>query len=190
MGPEHVEAVSRLHAESLTGLLTLLGRPAVEAYYTGCVRTQAAVAFVAVEDGAVCGFVLGSPNPEQLRRRIVRHNRRATLAALALGILKRPQTLVWLLRSVKGPDEGEYDIEAAELVYLAVDAARRGSGTGTDLVHAFTSAIRGAGVRHYELSVDDDNEAAIGFYERLGFSLMGRYREFGTWHRRYQLEVP
>jgi ribosomal protein S18 acetylase RimI-like enzyme len=147
------------------------------------------VALVAVEGGAVHGFVLGSAHPETLRRQVLRHNRAATLAALAAGIAKRPSSIVWLLRSVRGPDEGGYDDRAAELTYLAVDGPRRGSGAGTRLVQAFSRAMRESGVTSYELSVDEDNPNAIGFYEAQGFSLIGRYREFGMPHRRYRLDV-
>ena len=49
--------------------------------------------------------------------------------------------------------------------------------------------FREAGVVEYELSVDDDNTAAIAFYEKLGFALVGRYAEFGAQQPVLLLEV-
>lgn len=188
MGPEHVAAVARLHSASLRGVLSQLGEPAVRAYYVGCVRTPAAVCFVALEEGIVRGFVSGSVRPDRLKREVVRRNRWATMTALTVGILKRPSSLLWLVRSLWSPDPGRYDAKSAELTYLAVDAERRGAGAGKGLVDAFTRAMHELGVSSYELSVDEDNQSAIGFYEAQGFRVIGHYREFGTLHRRYKVE--
>ena len=188
LGPEHVDAVTRLHAAGLRGLLSELGVAATRAYYTGCVRTRTAVGFVALEDGAVCGFVMGSTEPKRLKREVLSRNAAATVAAIALGIMQRPAALVSLLRSFRGPDEGAYDGQTAELIYLAVDVQRRASGVGKSLVQAFTRAMTESGVSSFELSVHEDNQAAIGFYEAQGFRVIGRYREFGALYRRYKLE--
>jgi ribosomal protein S18 acetylase RimI-like enzyme len=189
LGEEHVKDVARLHLASLTGLLSALGLPAVTAFYTGCVATGSAVGFVYLEAGAVRGFVLGSAHPDRLKPDALRRNPVGTLAGLCLGIMRRPSSLVWLLKSFRWPDQRDYDRGAAELTYLAVSGESRGAGIGRQLVDAFTDEIRNSGVEAYELSVDEDNEAAILFYQRLGFVLSGRYREFGVMHRRYRLEL-
>ena len=93
------------------------------------------------------------------------------------------------MRSFKGPDEGSFDPRQPELTYLAVSPEQRKSGIGGSLVDAFTQAMRDISVPAYELSVDDDNERAVAFYEGRGFKLLGRYREFGTLHRRYRLRA-
>ena len=189
LGPEHVDQVARLHCAALTGLLTELGESAARAFYDGCVRAGSAIGFVYVNEGKVQGFVLGSIRPDTLKRAVVRANPAGTLAGMFLGILRRPAALAWLLKSFKGPDEGSYDPRTPELTYLAVASEGRGSGIGGRLVDAFTRVMRDAGVPAYELSVDDDNERAIAFYEARGFKLIGRYREFGTRHRRYKLQT-
>ena len=50
--------------------------------------------------------------------------------------------------------------------------------------------MRAAGATSYELSVDHDNAGADAFYRRLGFTQVGKYREFGVDHRRYRLDLP
>jgi ribosomal protein S18 acetylase RimI-like enzyme len=184
-----VEAVARLHCASLTGLLTRLGEPAARAFYSGCVGTDLAIGFVAVDQSVVRGLVLGSVHPDRLDREVLRRNPLGTLAGLARGIARHPSLLAWLVGGMRGSDEDTYDRRAAELKYLAVAADQRGGGTGRLLVEAFSKAMREAGVEAYELSVDDDNRAAIDFYEKLGFRRVGSYREFGLVRRRYRIEL-
>ncbi len=75
------------------------------------------------------------------------------------------------------------------MTYLAVSPERQGGGIGERLVGSFTQAMRGSGVSAYALSVDENNERAIAFYEKIGFKLIGRYREFGALHCRYRLQT-
>ena len=189
LGPEHVDGVARLHCSALTGLLRELGEAAVRAFYAGCVRTGSAAGFVYLQQGEVRGFVLGSVHPDRVKRAVVRNNPAGTLGGMLLGIFRRPAALAWLLRSFKGPDEGGYDPREPELTYLAVSPECREGGIGRLLMDAFTQAMRDAGLSAYELSVDDDNERAVAFYEKRGFKPVGRYREFGTLHRRYRLAI-
>lgn len=187
-GPAHVDGVARLHRETLTGLLSALGPSAVRAFYAGAAMVPETRAFVALdrETPALVGFVMGALHPSELRSEIARKNRLAVLAGILRGVASRPSLLGWLLRSRKGPDEGIYDTQAPELIYLAVAPGQRGAGTGRGLVGTFDEAMKKEGVAAYELSVDDTNKTAIAFYEKLGFRLAGRYREFGAWHRRYR----
>ena len=187
--PSHVKWIARMHSESLTGLLASLGPWAVRAYYAGASQAPEAVGYVAYDGEHVVGFVLGSAHPAELRRQIAQLNRKALLASVARGLISRPYLLWWLVRSRRGPAEGTYDSVGPELIYLAVLRDVRGSGTGRLLVEAFGEAIKRRGADAYELSVDDTNTSAIGFYEKLGFRAVGRYREFGIWHRRYRLEL-
>jgi len=188
IGREHLGQVARLHCASLTGLLSELGIAAARAFYAGGIKAGSASGFVDVEQGLVRGFVFGAIHPDRLKQSVLRWNPVGTLVGTFLGILRHPSALVWLVKSFKSPDEGSYDAQAAELTYLAVASECRSRGRGRDLVDAFTNALRAAGVRAYEVSVDDDNRQAIAFYERLGFRLIGRYREFGILHRRYGRE--
>lgn len=189
LGREHVAAVARLHRASLTGLLSDLGLTAIEAFYAGCARTSLALGLVYLEEDVVKGFVLGSVNPQRLRQEAMRKNWVGTLGGVILGILRRPSTLPSLLRSVGGSQASEYDRNAAELIYIAVSAESRESGIGAQLLKAFTEQMSAMGVAEYELSVDDGNRGAAAFYERRGFVLCGRYKEFGSMHRRYRLRI-
>jgi len=186
---EHVPAVARLHCAGLRGLLRELGEPAARAYYGGALELEHAVAFVCLEGGAVAGFVAGSIHPDRLKRDVLRANPARVLAGVFTGSLRRPSSLWWLVRSLRGPKAGSYDSRVPELTYLATDEGRRRHGIGRQLVEAFSAAMRARAVAAYELSVDEDNRSACAFYEHLGFRQVGRYQEFGTRHARYRIDL-
>jgi ribosomal protein S18 acetylase RimI-like enzyme len=133
--------------------------------------------------------VFGSTRPDRLRADVLRLNRLQVLAGLCIGVARRPSALRLILSSGHGPDEGTFDPRQPELTYLSVASDSRNAGIGRRLVATFGEAMRRAGAHAYELSVDDENLIAISVYERLGFRLVGRYREFGIVHRRYRLEL-
>jgi len=186
---EHMSAVARLHCASLRGLLRDLGEPAARAYYSGALGLEHAVAFVFLEGGAVAGFVAGSIHPDRMKNGVLAANPAGVLAGILTGSLRRPSSLWWLARSLRGPEAGAYDSRVPELTYLATDERHRRHGVGRQLVEAFSAALRARGVSACELSVDEDNRSASGFYEQLGFRQVGRYQEFGTQHIRYRIEL-
>jgi len=184
----HINAVTQLHLSSLTGLLRELGPGATSAFYQGAVRSSSAIGYVCMQENNLLGFVLGSASPQRLRREILVSNFFRTLAGTCTGVLRKPGTLRSLLSSLL-PGNKDYDTQAAELIYLAVDQNQRSSGIGKQLVDNFSQALSESGVMAYELSVDADNQNAARFYDRLGFVEISRYREFGIDHRRYRLEL-
>lgn len=189
LSSEHVDQVATLHSETLTGLLTQLGPAAAAAFYAGCTKSDFAIGLVDVIGGAVRGFVLGAMHPDRLNGEVLRRNPLGTVLSVATGIVTNPSSLPLLFDSMRGAREGGYDEQAPSLVYLSVAPVARRSGVGRTLVDAFSERMRTAGAPHYDLSVDDDNEAAIAFYERLHFRITGKYREFGKLHRRYRLSL-
>jgi ribosomal protein S18 acetylase RimI-like enzyme len=186
---EHVSAVARLHCASLSGLVRELGEPAVRAYYGGALGLEHAVTCVCLEGGAVAGFVAGSVHPDRMHSGVLRANPAGVLAGVLTGSLRRPSSLWWLARSLRGPDAVGYDARVPELTYLATDERHRRHGVGRQLVEAFSTALRARGVAAYELSVDEGNHSASAFYEHLGFRQVGRYQEFGAQHVRYRIEL-
>lgn len=67
-----------------------------------------------------------------------------------------------------------------DLYWIAVDPAVQGRGVGKALYAAFAETIRaqGGGQVRIETSSQETYAATGGFYERLGFSIDGRLRDF------------
>jgi ribosomal protein S18 acetylase RimI-like enzyme len=184
----HINAVTQLHIRSLTGLLHDLGPGATRAFYHGAVGSSSAVGYVDVQEGGLSGFILGSASPQRLRREILANSFFRTLLGTCSGVIRKPKTLRSLLSSFL-PGNQDYDSQAAELIYLAVDQGERSAGVGKQLVEYFSQKLSESGVTAYELSVDADNQNAIRFYDRLGFVEINRYQEFGIDHKRYRMEL-
>lgn len=67
-----------------------------------------------------------------------------------------------------------------DLYWIAVDRAQQGRGIGRALYAAFVQRMRMRGGRQVriETSSKEDYAATGGFYERLGFRIEGRLRDF------------
>jgi ribosomal protein S18 acetylase RimI-like enzyme len=61
-----------------------------------------------------------------------------------------------------------FDGHRGWVYYLAVDPERRGSGLGRSLMGAAQDWLTNKGAPKLQLMVRADNEAALGFYQRLG----------------------
>jgi ribosomal protein S18 acetylase RimI-like enzyme len=186
---EHIARVADLHCKALTGLLSAMGPTATAAFYEGYLASPRCVAFVEEHDGAVRGFVLGSGDPEGMRRDALRANRLGILRGIAASVLRRPSVLRLLADGAAGLRGVGFDPRTAELTYIAVRENARGAGIGSALLTGFQSALRGQGIERYELSVEADNHGAVAFYELRGLRHARTYRQFGTTYRRYALEL-
>ncbi len=67
--------------------------------------------------------------------------------------------------------------DEAELLLIAVDPAAQQNGVGSALVADFVARAVQDGAQRFHLEVRDGN-AAIGIYERAGFRLVGRRRDY------------
>jgi ribosomal protein S18 acetylase RimI-like enzyme len=187
---EHVRRVAVLHCRTLPGLLTALGPSAAAAFYEGYLASPRCVAFVDEHDAVLRGFVLGSDDPEGMRRDALGANPAGILLRTAAAVLCRPGALALLVGAAAGPRQGGFDLRAPELTYIAVREEARGTGVGSALLAAFDAGLRERGVARYELSVEVENEAAVTFYEARGLERTSSYRQFGTTYRRYAKELP
>lgn len=187
---EHVARVAELHCRRLKGLLSAMGPRTASAFYEGYLSSDRCVAFVDEHEGVVRGFVLGSTDPEAMRRDALRANPGGILFGTLAAALRRPGLVRHLADGARGVGGSGFDPRAPELTYIAVREDSRGAGVGSALLTAFQSALRERGVGRYELSVEAANEDAVAFYESRGLRLAGTYRQFGTAYRRYATELP
>jgi ribosomal protein S18 acetylase RimI-like enzyme len=71
--------------------------------------------------------------------------------------------------AIVGSAMGGYEGHRGWVNYLAVDGARRGLGLGRALMAELETRLRELGCPKLNLQVREDNSAALGFYERLGY---------------------
>lgn len=57
---------------------------------------------------------------------------------------------------------------------IAVEQSQRRRGIGTALIHSLCAAAKKRGAAAMFLSVREDNGPAIGFYESVGFKIVGK----------------
>ncbi|MDF1719371.1 MAG: GNAT family acetyltransferase [Minwuia sp.] len=70
---------------------------------------------------------------------------------------------------VNGTLMAGYDGHRGWMYYLASDPASRGGGIARALVHRAEDFLRDQGCPKAELMVRSSNDAALGFYDRLGY---------------------
>jgi putative acetyltransferase len=100
---------------------------------------------------------LTAPDIEQLRPRVG-------------DALADPALELWVLTDAGDRPIGLLGLAGDDISALFLDADRRGQGGGRRLVeHA--QALRGGALT---VDVNEQNPAAVGFYEALGFTLRGR----------------
>jgi len=68
--------------------------------------------------------------------------------------------------------------DEAEILNLAVDSRRRRQGVASKLIADVIAASKAGGVRRIFLEVRDSNVAARNLYARMGFTEMGRRRQY------------
>ncbi|WP_262848055.1 GNAT family N-acetyltransferase [Mumia quercus] len=165
-----VAEVVRVHRAGFPGFfLTSLGPRFLVAFYSGLVRLDLGILFVALRGTAVVGFVGGSPDQASFYRALLRR-RGPQLALAALpALLRRPASTARLLRGRERLHDDEAAAVPACLMSLAVDPALHAHGYGRALVQAFEHELRSRGSAGYVLTTDaDGNDATNAFYRSLG----------------------
>jgi [ribosomal protein S18]-alanine N-acetyltransferase len=104
----------------------------------------------------------------------------AWTASQCAGLLPLPG--VWLTVARIGDDAVGFALARAiageaELLLLAVRPDAQGRGIGKSLLNHFFHGARSRGADHLHLEVRDGNDA-IKLYTRLGFSVVGRRRNY------------
>lgn len=167
-----IRRVVEVHMKSFKGFfLTFLGRPFLRLYYEGILRSPDGISLVSSADREVVGFVVGFKNPRGVYRRLLRKDWFRFATASLWGILRRPRTILRLLRAFVKPFETP-GREAVELSSVAVSPKYQGKGIAKALVETFIGEARKTESEYLYLTTDAmNNERARRFYERMGFQL-------------------
>ena len=169
-----VGAVTAVHLAAFPGFfLSFLGPRFLRELYRAIVDDEECIAYVAVADGRVIGFVAGSASSGFYRRAARRRWFRFALASFG-AFLRKPKIAPRLLRALYAPPKAA--LEGALLMSLAVDPRVQRSGAGRLLTAAFTEGAKQRGAKAVVLTTDrDGNDAVNAFYRAQGFTAAGEF---------------
>ena len=159
--------------------LTFMGPRFLDLLYREIYREPGNVCLIAESaDGGIIGFAVGVKDQAGLYARLASRKWFAFAMASASTVLRHPSVLPRLLRALKYSNKVSRAACPALLMSIAVAPSAEGKGVGQSLVTEFLHQMSRQGVDKICLTTDrDNNDAANGFYRRLGFS---KVREFIT----------
>jgi GNAT superfamily N-acetyltransferase len=167
-----VNGMVAVHLKAFEGFfLTLMGPRFLTLMYGGFID-DGAPAFVADEGGSVVGFVVGAARPAGFFRKMLTSRGLVMLVAAVPALLRAPARVIERLWSgLRYRGESPPELKGCWLLSsIAVDPARGGAGTGSDLIRAFCMAARDAAAPGVYLLTDaTGNEGGQRFYLRNGF---------------------
>jgi len=176
MSSDQIRNLARLHRRVLHSLLSDLGAPFLERYYRLARADSSVIGMCALSaEGNPLGWVVGSPQPEQIARRM--SEARGWFIIHMLRVLVTNPKTIWQVAVSSSSASVPLKPGAIELTYLGVDESTRKKGLGRELLSAFIEAARGKGFTSVELSVEAGNAAAIALYTRAGFRVARSHME-------------
>jgi ribosomal protein S18 acetylase RimI-like enzyme len=176
IAPEHYRRMAELHEQGMAGgFLPSLGPTFLRSLYQAMFESGAARGAAAVENGRVMAFCYYTDDHASFFRRTIRHGSWRIPFWAAIGFLRRPRLVMWLLETVRYQGRADIPGVSAEIYAWAVDPACRRQRIGWRVVDATEAMMQAEGIRVYKHTVYDDNDKAIGFYEQRGHELLGHF---------------
>jgi ribosomal protein S18 acetylase RimI-like enzyme len=150
-----------------------------EVYVGPYVRLAPALALVAEDESGVAGYVLGVADTRAFEKACEREWWPALRRRYPLGAFPPDSPDDRLVRLIHGPPEAAEDVVERYPAHLHIDLLPRlqGRGYGRRLLEALFAALLSAGAPAVHLGVGLANRRAIGFYERMGFTVVHSYTD-------------
>lgn len=169
------------------GFFARLGQRFLREYYRSFITCPGAVALLAVRDDAPVGYLVGSLDPAEHRRQMLkRHGKRlAWRAAQAMAL--RPGLAVLFVRTravrylrtflnrAPTPPAGSSG-RAGVLDYVAVAATAQAEGVGSTLIAHFEALAASAGLSSLSLVTVAGAQGAGEYYAKDGWTSVGNHR--------------
>ncbi|HEX2130827.1 MAG TPA: GNAT family N-acetyltransferase [Actinophytocola sp.] len=135
------------------------------------------LAFVAVDDDGVAGYVLGAADTRAFEQACRRDWWPALRARYPRDAVDQGTKDSALVRQIHEPPVAEDDVVERYPAHLHIDLLPRlqGHGYGRRLLETLFDALRAAGAPGVHLGVALANTRAIGFYHRMGFTEVRRH---------------
>lgn len=148
-----------------------------EVYVGPYLRLAPEHALVGVDSSGVAGYVLGVPDTVAFEAECERSWWPSLRARYPLSSFPQDTPDDRIVRMIHNPPETSPDVVERYPAHLHIDLLPRlqGRGYGRRLLESLFDGLLGFGVSAIHLGVGLDNQRAIGFYERMGFTVVHRY---------------
>lgn len=142
-------------------------------------RLAPAFASVGEDEAGVAGYVLGVPDTRGFEQECEHTWWPAVRARYPRGAFPPGSPDDRMLHLVHDPPEASADVVERYPAHLHIDLLPRlqGRGYGRRLLETLFTNLAAAGAPGVHLGVGAANQRAIGFYERMGFTVVHRYAE-------------
>lgn len=148
------------------------------AVYVGpYLRLAAALAYVGVDEEGVAGYVLGVAHTRPFETSCERSWWPILRSSYPPSLFPPDSPDGRLVRLIHRPPTADEDVVERYPAHLHIDLLPRlqGKGYGRRLLETLFDALRAAGAPGVHLGVSLANERAIGFYDRMGFTVVRRH---------------
>ena len=188
-----IREVVELHRTALPDwFVAAAGRRFLEMFYDEALKLGE-IAYVALQDGVVAGFVMGSVSPHTFSRSLLRSRGVDLLLAGFVAAVGSPRSWARVGATALKPflREAKRQSPAATMMFIAVAPWTESAGIGRRLVATFITEARRRGACRIMLTTRRfDNERANRFYRRLGFRIVAERRRLDhEWVSDYQLDL-
>ncbi len=171
-----ISAVVSIHRQEISqGFLSSLGPKPLSMFFTFASVSKYGILHVAKSsiDGKVIGFVLGTEDTAKFYKDFIL--KRSFKAFLLLAtklfsverIIKLFETLIYPTKSKN------IELLNAELLDIAIQEERRGSGLAQSLFYSFSDAIAERDICQFRITTGSSQDRAQRFYEKLGAKKIG-----------------
>lgn len=190
----HARPIAQLHMENLnTNFSGRAGFELLRLYYETIAKEAGGCGYVAMDQNEIMGFVCGIWSVRELRRNLLlSHGLLLALWGTAQFLMRPVLFLDFLARfrsSDLADDSSTGNHPLYELRPIVVISRMRRSGLGRQLVKRLIDDARSRGYDAICLYTEQENETAQNFYERLGFSEVGRLNRNSGRYLLYEMNL-
>lgn len=173
----HVKLIATLHQRAFPRFfLTQLGRPFLNALYTGYMEDKDSGIIVAQNGERVEGFIAYSNDYSSFFRGLVRHHLLRFAICSFTAAIRHPSFIKRLFGAFAKSDSVAKTERYVELASICVDPNAEGSGIGTALIAYLKKKTDFSKFAYINLETDADyNDRANSFYVKNGFRLFRTY---------------
>ena len=189
-----ISRLALLQTSALPGAMAAqFGVGYARCFYRYVARSLEEVLLVRREDNEIVAFCLASFGVHSLQQRLLTRTPLTFYAFLRLTTPEFWRLATIMARDVLSRSSNALPAELSalpEVVMLACDSQARGQGHGSRLLDEIEAVLRDRGIREYVVrTFDDDNNLAVKFYSRRGFTVIARFVAHGTPFRLMQKTV-